>query len=45
MAVADTTLLAELAAMRAIKHALDPLNQLNPGRVFDRNHATETTHA
>ncbi|RYF25775.1 MAG: FAD-binding oxidoreductase [Comamonadaceae bacterium] len=26
---------AELAAMRAIKHALDPLNLLNPGKVFD----------
>ncbi len=26
---------AELAAMRAIKQALDPLNQLNPGKVFD----------
>ena len=25
----------ELATMRAIKHALDPLNQLNPGKVFD----------
>ncbi|APW42092.1 FAD-binding oxidoreductase [Rhodoferax saidenbachensis] len=26
---------AELAAMRAIKQALDPLNLLNPGKVFD----------
>ncbi|WP_342129865.1 FAD-binding oxidoreductase [Hydrogenophaga sp. OTU3427] len=26
---------AELAAMRAIKRALDPLNLLNPGKVFD----------
>lgn len=26
---------AELAAMRAIKHALDPVNLLNPGKVFD----------
>jgi FAD/FMN-containing dehydrogenase len=26
---------AELATMRAIKHALDPLNLLNPGKVFD----------
>ncbi|MGO4395853.1 FAD-binding oxidoreductase [Variovorax sp. M-6] len=26
---------AELAAMRAIKHALDPLDLLNPGKVFD----------
>jgi FAD/FMN-containing dehydrogenase len=26
---------AELAAMRAIKQALDPQNQLNPGKVFD----------
>ena len=26
---------AELAAMRAIKLALDPLNLLNPGKVFD----------
>ena len=26
---------AELAAMRAIKHALDPLRLLNPGKVFD----------
>ncbi|MGO4396018.1 FAD-binding oxidoreductase [Variovorax sp. M-6] len=26
---------AELAAMRAIKHALDPLHLLNPGKVFD----------
>ena len=26
---------AELAAMRAIKQALDPHNQLNPGKVFD----------
>ncbi len=26
---------AELAAMRAIKHALDPLNLMNPGKVFD----------
>jgi FAD/FMN-containing dehydrogenase len=25
----------ELATMRAIKHALDPLNLLNPGRMFD----------
>lgn len=25
----------ELAAMRAIKHALDPLNLMNPGKVFD----------
>lgn len=25
----------ELAAMRAIKNALDPLNLLNPGRIFD----------
>ncbi len=28
---------AELAAMRAIKQALDPLNLLNPGKVFDLN--------
>lgn len=28
---------AEIAAMRAIKHALDPLNLLNPGKVFDTN--------
>jgi FAD/FMN-containing dehydrogenase len=27
--------LAELAVMRAIKQALDPLNLLNPGKVFD----------
>ncbi|WP_280188754.1 FAD-binding oxidoreductase [Delftia sp. PS-11] len=27
---------AELAAMRAIKQALDPLHLLNPGKVFDR---------
>lgn len=27
----------ELAAMRAIKHALDPFNLLNPGKVFDLN--------
>jgi FAD/FMN-containing dehydrogenase len=26
---------AELAAMRAIKQALDPMNLLNPGKVFD----------
>ncbi len=26
---------AELAAMRAIKQALDPLNLLNPGKIFD----------
>jgi FAD/FMN-containing dehydrogenase len=26
---------AELATMRAIKHALDPFNLLNPGKVFD----------
>ena len=26
---------AEIAVMRAIKHAVDPLNQLNPGKVFD----------
>ena len=26
---------AELTAMRAIKQALDPLNLLNPGKVFD----------
>jgi len=26
---------AELAVMRAIKQALDPLNLLNPGKVFD----------
>ena len=26
---------AELAAMRAIKQALDPFNLLNPGKVFD----------
>jgi FAD/FMN-containing dehydrogenase len=26
---------AELAAMRAVKQALDPLNLLNPGKVFD----------
>jgi FAD/FMN-containing dehydrogenase len=26
---------AEIAAMRAIKRALDPLNLLNPGKVFD----------
>ena len=26
---------AELAAMRAVKLALDPLNLLNPGKVFD----------
>jgi FAD/FMN-containing dehydrogenase len=26
---------AELAAMRAIKHALDPLNLLNPGKIID----------
>jgi FAD/FMN-containing dehydrogenase len=26
---------AEMAAMRAIKQALDPLNLLNPGKVFD----------
>ena len=26
---------AELAAMRAIKNALDPLHLLNPGKVFD----------
>lgn len=26
---------AELAVMRAIKHALDPLHILNPGKVFD----------
>ncbi|MBT9511317.1 MAG: FAD-binding oxidoreductase [Acidovorax sp.] len=26
---------AELAAMRAIKRALDPLNLMNPGKVFD----------
>jgi FAD/FMN-containing dehydrogenase len=32
---------AELAAMRAIKQALDPLNLLNPGKVFDL-HPTET---
>jgi FAD/FMN-containing dehydrogenase len=25
----------ELAAMRAIKAALDPLNLMNPGKVFD----------
>jgi FAD/FMN-containing dehydrogenase len=27
--------LAELAAMRAIKGALDPLNLMNPGKIFD----------
>jgi len=26
---------AEMAAMRAIKRALDPLDLLNPGKVFD----------
>ncbi|MFT3717510.1 MAG: FAD-binding oxidoreductase [Pseudorhodoferax sp.] len=26
---------AELAAMRAIKHALDPLHLMNPGKIFD----------
>ena len=28
--------LAELAAMRAIKAALDPLHLMNPGKIFDR---------
>ena len=34
---------AELATMRAIKQALDPLNLLNPGKVFDLAPSTTTT--
>jgi FAD/FMN-containing dehydrogenase len=33
----------ELAAMRAIKQALDPLNLLNPGKVFDLQPHTKTS--